>query len=277
MRRPHRVRRIAVVLALMGGAAMAIAIMLHFYYGKAIWIVPLLGVGGLKVALISGAVAATAAYYARRCDQLRAGADRIARWTIDPQRWHAYLELNERLNATVGHLPCRIGPKWQRGAEGVEFMAGRDALLFGDEFHWLPARGADKVTAIGWLEGPPPCLEFIITMHGKYITTYSLRVPIAPGAESDALRVLEHFRTRIPPPLRMNFRRRRKIALICAAIFALSTAVLAIMPRDASAEMRAMLFVGTFASAIFCATSLFIALVMHKWLKRSMQLEGAAE
>lgn len=251
---------------------MAVAVLLHRFYGEAIWLVPVLGVGGLKVALISGAVAATAAYYARRCDSLRAGEERIARWTIDPQRWHAYLELNERLNATVGQLPCRIDPKWQRGAEGVEFIAGREALLFGDEFHWLPAPGPDKVSAVGWIEGPPPCLEFIITMHAKYVTTFSLRVPIAAGAESDAMGVLEHFRTRIPPPLRMNFRRRRMIALICAGIFGISTAVFALLPRDASAEMPALVFVGILASAIFCATCLFIALVMHRWLKRSMRI-----
>jgi hypothetical protein len=265
------------VLAFICGIAITVAILLHFYSGKAIWIIPLLGVGGLKVGLISLIVAAVAAYYARRVDQLRAGADRIARWTVDPQQWNASAELNERLNATVGHLPCRIGSKWQRGTEGVEFMAGRDSLLFGDEFHWLPARCADKVTAIGWLEGPPPCLEFNLTHYGKYITKYALRVPIAPGAESDAIRVLEHFHARIPPPLRMNFRRRRKIALICAAIFAISTAVFAVLPRDGSAEMRALLLVGIFASAIFCVTSLFIALVMHRWLKRSRQLERAAE
>ncbi len=276
MRRPHRVRNIALVLVFIGGMAITVALLLHLYYGKAIWIVPLLGVGGLKVGLISLIVAAVAVYYARRCDQLRAGTDRIARWTVDPQQWNAFLELNQRLNATVGHLPCRIGSRWQRGSDGVEFMAGRDALLFGDEFHWLPARGAAKVTAVGWLEGPPPCLEFNITHYGKYVTKYALRVPIAPGAERDAVAVMEHFRTRIPPPLGMNFRRRRKIALICAAIFGISTAVLAVLPRDGSPEARAMMFVGIFASAIFCATSLFIALVMHRWLKRSMQDGGAA-
>ena len=274
MRRPHRVRKIALVLALIGGITITVAILLHLYFGKAIWIIPLLGVGGFKVALISLIVATIATFYARRCDRLRAGADRIARWTVDPQQWHAFLELNKRLNAVPGNLPCRLGSQRQRGTDGVEIMAGRDALLCGDEFHWLPARGADRVTAVAWLEGPPPCLEFNITHYGKYVIKFSLRVPIAPGAESDAIRVLEHFHARIPPPLRMNFRRRRKIALIFAIICGISTAVFAVLPRDASAEMRAFMLVGIFASAIFCATGLFIALVMHKWLKRSTQLSG---
>jgi hypothetical protein len=262
-------------VALIAGLALAIALLLHFLAAVPIWIVPILGVFGGMTLLIGLAGAITAAHYARLHDQLRAGIDRIAGWTIDPERWHAFLELNERLNAVPGNTICRIDSQWQRCADSVEFMAGRDALLIGDEIHPLPARGSYTVRAVAWLEGPPPCIELIITSHGKHVITFSLRVPVAPGAESDAMRVLEHFRTRISPPPRMNIFRRRKGALVFAAIMAVSTAVCAVLLRGASNQARGFLLIGTFASGLFCVTSLFIAWVLHNWIKhplRSSQL-----
>jgi hypothetical protein len=115
----------------------------------------------------------------------------LARWTVDAERWQAFMQLNERLNAQPysGHfLPNRsIDPHG-----GVEVVVGESAVLIGDEIHSLDGALYARET-----DGPPPTLLFewatIPAPETGSSYTPVARVPVGAGAQADAARVLAHY------------------------------------------------------------------------------------
>lgn len=165
MRRPRRVRNIC-----LGGMAFVVALTLDKYF-PARWLQPVLGIGGLNFAFIALAYGLYAALQTRRCDRLLQGVDVLARWTVDPQRWQAFLEMNDKWNTIKGNYYCSVRARLDPNADGVDVIFGKKSLLIGDDFHALPARG---ISTLSWpfrLEGPPPCIEFFSTTSTKSGTT----------------------------------------------------------------------------------------------------------
>jgi hypothetical protein len=115
----------------------------------------------------------------------------LARWTVDAERWQAFMQLNERLNAEP-YSGYFLPNKNIEPFGGVEVVVGASAVLIGDEIHSL-----DGALYVRETEGPPPTLLFEWATIPASDTGNSYnqvaRVPIGAGAEADAARVLAYY------------------------------------------------------------------------------------
>jgi hypothetical protein len=182
MGRPQRARNWALLLSFIGVACIVAAFVLDRFKPPG-WVQPVLGAGGINLTIIGSAFAAFGALDTRRLRRLREGVDVLARWTVKPKQWQAFLELNERLNAIKGNRLCVVDARLDPHSDGVEVIAGKNAILIGNDFHALPLRGILFISGPFWHDGPPACMEFILTSTGRNSSTWALRVPIAAGAE----------------------------------------------------------------------------------------------
>ncbi|MBX3503628.1 MAG: hypothetical protein KF889_29655 [Alphaproteobacteria bacterium] len=151
---------------------------------------------GLSVALV-------ALLAARGQDRLLAGRGVIARWQVTPAEWDRFRAFDAsratQHPALINDLPMRGGTP----GRAVEVIVGRAELLVDGTYHTLRPRGLPELRAVGWLAAPadPECLEFALLYPGDRFGTArrrSLRVPVAPSAREDGVRVYHHFRALIP-------------------------------------------------------------------------------
>lgn len=151
----------------------------------------------------------------------------------------------------------------------VDVIIGRKSALVDGSYHSLNPRGLPELRGVGWLEGPPTCLEFsLLYPRGRYGGTIrtTLRIPVPPSARPDARRVIAHFGpvTRRAPPIALRspsgtFRVCVLLILAGAAAYAIGHGL-----ADASAEgsgdlvalslMIGGIIVAVFASILALAT-----------------------
>jgi hypothetical protein len=154
---------------------------------------------------------------------LLAGHRMIARWHVYPAEWEQFRALDGRRAAVHGSL---VNDLWIRRAspsDGVEVIVGETSLIVDGSYHVLRPGGLPELRQVGWLEGPPTCLEFgLLYPRGRYGGTMpmTLRVPVPPGARGAAQRVVDHFEPllRRRPPLAL--RNPRRTYRVCAIAFA---------------------------------------------------------
>jgi hypothetical protein len=266
MGRPRRARNISFALSLIGVACIAAAWLLDKFKHPS-WITPGLAGCGINLTIIGLAFAIWGAIDTRRMRRLREGIDVLAKWTVKPADWQAFLDLNARLNTIKGNKLCVVAARLDPNSDGVEVIAGKSAILIGEDFHALPLRGIVFIAGPYWHDGPPGCLEFILTSTGRNTSTWSLRIPVAKGAEGDARLVYDHYHARVPPWKPRNFRLIRNIslavALLCAAMFGA-----AMMAREKSPQSVEVL-VAAIIGAITCPAALIFALISHLMRKRN--------
>jgi hypothetical protein len=159
---------------------------------------------------------------------LLAGHRVIARWHVYPAEWEQFRKLDARRAGDHGSL---INDLWIRRAtpsDGIEVIVGETSLLIDRSYHVLRPGGLPELRSIGWLEGPPACLEFgLLYPRGRFGGTVAttLRVPVPPAARADARRVFAHFEPRLRrrPPLAL--RNPSRTYRVCAFLLAAAAAV----------------------------------------------------
>jgi hypothetical protein len=152
---------------------------------------------------------------------LLAGHRVIARWHVYPAEWEQFRRLDARRAADHG---WHINDLWIRRvtpSDGIEVIVGETSLLVDRSYHVLRPGGLPELRSIGWLEGPPACLEFgLLYPRGRVGGPLAtpLRVPVPPAARADALRVFAHFEPRLrrQPPLAL--RNPRRTYQVCAVL-----------------------------------------------------------
>lgn len=186
---------------------------------------------GLGIAPISFVLLIQALFAARGRARLIAGHRVIARWHVYPGEWEQFRRLDSRRAADHSSL---VNDLWIRKAspsDGVEVIVGETSLLVDQSYHVLRPGGLPELRSVGWLDGPPTCLEFaLLYPRGRYGGTLpmTLRIPVPAGARAAAQRVVDHFEplTRRTPALAL--RNPRRTYQVCAILFVAAAAMAAI-------------------------------------------------
>lgn len=124
------------------------------------------------------------------------GGDVIARWQVDPGEWERFRGVDSRRTQEDLSLGNALWVRRSVPARPVEVIFGKRSVLVDGSYHSLSPRGLPELRGVGWIEGPPTCLEFsLYHPPGRYGpgVTATLRVPVPAGARSDARRVADHF------------------------------------------------------------------------------------
>jgi hypothetical protein len=158
--------------------------------------------------------------------RLLAGLGVIARWRVHPADWEGFRTLDSRRAAEDLSLGNALRVRKAAPAAPVEVIVGAKSVLVDGSYHPLNPRGLPELHGVRWVEGPPTCLEFELRYpRGRYggpVTT-TVRIPVSPGARSEAVGVLDHFerltrRSPAPsPPQPVRTSRVYAIVVACAA------------------------------------------------------------
>lgn len=187
MKKPRFWRNVWIVVALAGLAAGAVAFSMPDG-GRGFTLQVVLGLFGMiaaPVAIVAGWMAVDAV---KRFDRLDRGEGVIARWTIDPPTWARFAVLNRQRQGTrranVVHVPDTI-------AQPVDIVVARDAIRIDRAYHVLDKGALD---GMDWVPGPPGTMELNFSVPGKSgRSTWSMRFPVARGAEAMAQRVFDQL------------------------------------------------------------------------------------
>jgi len=167
--------------------------------------------------------------------RIRAGHQRIARWTVSPEDFERFRADDRQRNARSrlyrnGYRPPRRTP---RG--GVEVIFGADGVLVGGTYFALVTTGAHRITGVQILPGNPPAIEFgtVLTWmvrKPQLATRRSagvLRIPVGRLATDDAGKALAHFQAVLERRIIVNpgvHRGRMRFGIVGAAVLGLLAA-----------------------------------------------------
>lgn len=186
---------------------------------------------GLAMVPIAFFVLVQALLAARGQARLKAGHREIARWHVYPAEWDQFRRLDARRAA---EHPSLANDLWIRKAtprDGVEVIIGETSLLADRSYHVLRPGGLPELRGVGWLNGPPACLEFALAYprgrHGGTLKL-TLRIPVPAGAHGLARRVLAHFEPRVRRRPGLALRNPRRTYRLCALLVAAAAAMGAI-------------------------------------------------
>jgi hypothetical protein len=203
MRRTHFHRNLYLTLSVLTVAATAGA----YLYAPAPYTRLFPAILMIPGALLLGFLAAAAHYHshARHLNRLLAGKDLLAGWTVDPQRWNAFLSLNARLNRDRPYIPYFVPiPLQKPHPNGVPITFINDGVLIGDDFNPLYNKGFGLDYGPFWIEGPPASLEFQLplpTGEPNDDSRIALRIPTAAGNEAAGVEVFNAYKAaRSPKP-----------------------------------------------------------------------------
>ena len=264
-----RKRMIALTEFLGGAAALAVALlMLDGGTGK---LQPILqGVllaGGLLVCVVG--LLSLLLLLPSQSPSLKRGEQPVARWTVDAETWRAFAELNDALDRQKGAVP-NIVPLSDLPTTGVEIVVARDGVCIGPHFHRM--KSLDSTQGPYWLPGPPQYFEFRIVIQTQSTHRWTMRFPIAPGAQDQAERARVHFVSLWPPPRQSPspeiLRRRRNIALVIAGLSlpAFAGALLIIPMMAGRGALEVLLNIVAALSLLAGFAGLFLAFFWHRAL-----------
>lgn len=177
---------------------------------------------GFAVAPFALLILIQALFAARGRARLLRGDGVIARWQVHPGEWRQFRDLDRRRIAEGQSLgnDMRLGK--DAPLDPVDVIVGEKSALVDGSYHSLSPRGLPELRSVGWLEGPPACLEFgLLYPRSRYGGTVSmnLRIPVPRGARPDALRVFAHFETLTRRRPGLALRSPPRTYRICAALF----------------------------------------------------------
>jgi hypothetical protein len=183
---------------------------------------------GLGLAPIGFVLLIQALFAVRGQARLLAGHGVIARWHVYPAEWERFRKLDSRRAAEHPSLTNDLRIREAAPTGGVEVIVGETSLLVDRSYHVLRPGGLPELRTIGWLEGPPTCLEFgVCYPRGRYGGTLplTLRIPVPPGALGLARRVVGHFEPRLRRKPALALRNPRKTYGICALLLVAALAM----------------------------------------------------
>jgi hypothetical protein len=177
---------------------------------------------GFAVAPFALVILIQALFAARGRARLLRGDGVIARWQVYPGEWRQFRALDRRRSGEDFSLGNDMRIRKDAPLEPVEVIVGEKSALVDGSYHSLSPRGLPELRSVGWLEGPPTCLEFgLLYPRSRYggSVPMTLRIPVPRGARADALRVVAHFEpfTRRSPGLAL--RDPPRTYRVCAALF----------------------------------------------------------
>lgn len=139
---------------------------------------------------------------------LRSGRTSIARWTMSAEQFERFRAEDARLTTNGAatnfyQLPHAIP------AAGVDVIFGDDGVVLGDSYFPLSITRGRRVTRVREVVNGPPFIEFVMmlstrartsnTTMATQRTSYTLRVPVALGAERQAGQVVRRYLDRLSP------------------------------------------------------------------------------
>jgi hypothetical protein len=272
MRRPLRRAVLWFALATAGAAGTLLAALLDAELGDWALLVGIPSLTAIPFGVVYGLMSLLSALGEAR---LRRGVGALARWSIDAPAWEAFRAFDARRGAEGPGLHNDYTP---RPAEApVEVLFGRRQAIVDGSYHPLRRWAVPELVHLGWLqpEGAPECLEFgLLYPRGRSGTVpMSLRVPVAPAARDDAVRVFHHFRAALPPPkVGLAFRRPRLVigwGLGVTAACAIAGGVGWLLAEsgarhDAVLVLTIFGIMGAIGAAVFTA---IVVLVVRPWRK----------
>lgn len=140
---------------------------------------------------------------------LSRGEDVLARWRIDAAHWRDFLALNSELDRAPGAYSNELSVREEVPAEGIEVIAGKFAIEIDGDFHALPARGTPEITRAEFHAGRDGLSYIELDLYypggGQGASGVPmapkrscLRVPVPPGAQGDAERLVAHYGGNVP-------------------------------------------------------------------------------
>ncbi len=202
VRRPLRMVWLFLVLAGFSSASVAWGIHVLRTVGDTTAAGLAIGVAG-PVAVISVGMLVLAVNNVRLTGALRRGENVIARWTVSPDDYAAFIANNAARNA--------LGPAYQNDwklpktipPQGLAVVFGQDMVMVGDRFFGLVNTGMFTFRGVQILPENPLAIEFgtvssTLSQGGSAVRldvgSGVLRIPIARLARADAVRVLDHYK-----------------------------------------------------------------------------------
>ena len=182
---PARKRSIALMVLAIALIALTVAIKMP-NGGSGFTLQSVLGFGGLTTMPFALGAALVYEIGARRLARMRRGEGIIARWTIGPAQWQAFVARSRQLDRGETWAPNSLDLRTSPSA-AVEVIVSDNAVLVGDEFHTVE-KDATVVVDRAFIE----FRHLISDPNGSDGRTL-LRIPVAEGAQVDAERVRRQY------------------------------------------------------------------------------------
>lgn len=218
---------------------------------------------GLAILPFALAILIQALFAARGQARLLRGKDVIARWQVFPGEWAQFRALDRIRSAQGFSLGNDMRIRKDAPLDPVEVIVGEKSVLVDGSYHSLSPRGLPELRSVGWLEGPPLCLEFgLLYPRSRYGGTVpmTLRIPVPRSARADALRVVAHFEplTRRRPGLALRSPNRTYRICVALVIGAAATAAAALLhantlPEGADPLVPVGVLIASIVLAVFAA------------------------
>ena len=163
----------------------------------------ILGVAGMAGILVGGVLLTIAIPAANGQARLRAGQGVIARWTVPPESWRAFVAAERQRNAVPRERRNALVIRDSIPPEGVEVVVGRTEVMIDGFYESLRQFIAiNKLVAFEWVDGSPACLESRLYRGHVQSSPFKaspihrvLRFPVADDAHEAGRAVLAHFRS----------------------------------------------------------------------------------
>lgn len=215
MRNPQRSRNIALVTLLCAVCAMAAGFAMP---DAAPGFTPqfALRAGGFMVAMFAAVVALIRVGDARRFARMARGEGVIARWTVDPRSWRAFVEMSRAMDRQENAEGNRLDLTREPPDLGVEVVVGDNAICVGGDFHSLAKNATVSIH--------PSWMEFRELVAGGETQTVAVvvRFPMAPGAEHHAQRIQDHYHSVYDEAEKQGGHFKKYLLFGCLAIILLS-------------------------------------------------------
>ncbi|MEO6969320.1 MAG: hypothetical protein ABI217_00305 [Chthoniobacterales bacterium] len=136
MRNPHHGRKIALGFFASGWVACAAAFLLPGL-AEGSWVRTALFNYGLSAIVFGGGTALFRHFDVRAKAALARGEDIIARWRVEPEAWREFVELDRGSSGETDGLPNELSLPEAVPENGVEVIAGKNAVQIGESIHRL--------------------------------------------------------------------------------------------------------------------------------------------
>ncbi len=157
--------------------------------------------GGSAI-LFGGGTALFRHFDVRAMEKLARGEEVIARWPIEPAIWQEFIAAERQWLAGGSALPNELAIPAEVPEEGIDVIAGRNAVQIGESIHRLTS-GMPEVTAAALFETHPAVIELQLYYPGggagasgvpRAATRAALRFPVGRGHWKEAAAVVAHYR-----------------------------------------------------------------------------------
>nr|MBA3651105.1 hypothetical protein [Chthoniobacterales bacterium] len=157
---------------------------------------------GVSAIIFGGGTALFRHLDLRAKQALARGENIIARWRVEPAAWQEFVQRERQPSQGTGFFPNELSIPDGAPAEGVEVIAGRDAVQVGESIHRLRS-GVPEVTAAILHDARPAAIELQLYYpgggHGASGVPHPsrravLRFPVGRGYWKEAEAVVSHYR-----------------------------------------------------------------------------------